>query len=367
MKVIDSSTYIIIVLAPFVHTNNENLDYYYDFSQSKLEYKKVFANLQLDWFWVDVQLHNYQEVIENALIKAKQINKQPIFLNLCDGDEQNNTPGVSVIHYLQQHQLIYTGASAYFYDITTSKALMKKAFEEHGVSTPKWLHIQKIEDVRFINQNKMQYPIILKPSVSGGSIGVSVKNVVYNSEQCEAQILEMFKGYNGWNLNIDGIIAEEFIIGDEFTVFIIGNYNNLSTAKIYTPVQRVFHPSLPEKEKFLSFDRLWEIYENETAMPNNDNFYEYATAPNHLITSLQKISWDAFAACKGIGYTRADIRQNSLTGELYVLEVNAQCGISEDENYTSIGAILKASNTSFTSAVEHILKLGLQQNKENSI
>ncbi len=95
-------------------------------------------------------------------------------------------------------------------------------------------------------------------------------------------------------------------------------------------------------------------------MPNNDNFYEYTIAPKALQEALQKISWQAFAACKGMGYTRADIRQNNKTGELFVLEVNAQCGISEDENYTSIGAILKASNASFTKVIEDILLLALQ-------
>ena len=39
------------------------------------------------------------------------------------------------------------------------------------------------------------------------------------------------------------------------------------------------------------------------------------------------------------GYTRIDIRQDSTTGKLYMLEANAQCGLSEDEDYTSIGAI----------------------------
>jgi len=40
---------------------------------------------------------------------------------------------------------------------------------------------------------------------------------------------------------------------------------------------------------------------------------------------------------------------------MFVLEVNAQCGISEDENYTSIGAILKVSEKSFTQLVEEII------------
>lgn len=64
---------------------------------------------------------------------------------------------------------------------------------------------------------------------------------------------------------------------------------------------------------------------------------------------------DAYRSCGGKGYTRIDIRQDASTGKLYMLEVNAQCGLSEDENYTSIRAILKASNVSFTSVVVEIL------------
>ena len=44
-----------------------------------------------------------------------------------------------------------------------------------------------------------------------------------------------------------------------------------------------------------------------------------------------------------------------------MLEANAQCGLSEDENYTSIGAILKASNVSFTEVIGEILKDALRR------
>jgi hypothetical protein len=44
-----------------------------------------------------------------------------------------------------------------------------------------------------------------------------------------------------------------------------------------------------------------------------------------------------------------------------MLEVNAQCGLSEDEDYTSIGAILKVSNVSFTAVVAEILKDALRR------
>jgi D-alanine-D-alanine ligase len=90
-------------------------------------------------------------------------------------------------------------------------------------------------------------------------------------------------------------------------------------------------------------------------MPEEANFYEYGKPDESIVASLKKLSWDAFVATKGKGYTRVDIRQDATTGKLYVLELNAQCGISEDENFTSIGAILKASDRSFSTLVEEIL------------
>jgi D-alanine-D-alanine ligase len=63
---------------------------------------------------------------------------------------------------------------------------------------------------------------------------------------------------------------------------------------------------------------------------------------------LKKISVDAYKAVGGTGYGRIDIRMDARSGKLYVLEVNAQCGLSEDEDYTSIGAILRFDKKSFT-------------------
>jgi D-alanine-D-alanine ligase len=43
------------------------------------------------------------------------------------------------------------------------------------------------------------------------------------------------------------------------------------------------------------------------------------------------------------------------TQKLFVLEINAQCGLSDDENYTSIGAILRVSNKTFTNLIVEVL------------
>ncbi len=351
--------YTIWVLAPHLESEDPNIQHYYDFTQSIKEYEKVFEELKAEWKWQPVTMDNYVSIIRSIAISSN--GKTPLILNLCDGDEVNGIPGVSVIHELEKNGLIFTGSDAHFYTITTSKIPMKKAFDKAVVSTANWRVItDKKGSVKGICK-RVGTPIIIKPAVSGGSMGMSVKNVVHTEEELVKRIEEIYKGYHGWNLLVDGLFVEQFITGPEFTTFITGSADDPDNLIVYEPVERVFHKSLPDSEKFLSFDRLWEIYEDEDPMPQNENFYEYKLVEPSLITALKQLSIDAYKACGGKGYTRIDIRQDSITGKLYMLEANAQCGLSEDENYTSIGAILKASNVSFTEVIGEILKDALRR------
>jgi D-alanine-D-alanine ligase len=343
------------VLSPSLQSEDDNIDYYYDFSQSIAEYSRVFTELNVNWLWQPVNMSTFREVIETIEAEKEHGKLIPVVLNLCDGDEINGTPGVSVVKLLEEKDIIYTGSDEYFYNITTSKIPMKTEFDKAGIQNAAWETIRdKHVDATALFE-KLGIPVIIKPAVSGGSMGVGIKNVVDNEPDLQQLVEKMFTGYRGWNLTADGIIAEKFICGPEYTTLISGSYDDPANAVVYTPVERVFHASLPDKEKFLSFDRLWEIYEEESAMPGEENFYEYQLPPAELIEPIKKLSWDAYCATKGKGYTRVDIRMDAETKQLYVLEVNAQCGISEDENFTSIGAILRFSGKRFSQLVIEIL------------
>jgi D-alanine-D-alanine ligase len=345
------------VLVPHLETEDPNLQYYYDFSQSLEEYSRVFSAMEADWIWQPVTLANHKKII--ADIRKRSGEKTPVVLNLCDGDEINGTPGVSVIHALEENELIYTGSSSYFYDITTSKIPMKEAFDLAGVSTANWEVITDEANLDGIF-NRLGSPLIIKPAISGGSMGVSVKNVVKSEQELRERLSEIRDGYHGWDLESGGLFVEQYIAGREFTTFVIGAAKRIKQCKVFEPIERVFHHSLPDEEKFLSFDRLWEIYENESPMPDEENFYEYTAVDEELTEQLKKLSLDAYASVKGTGYTRIDFRMDA-SGKLYVLEVNAQCGLSEDENYTSIGAILRVSNKSFSQVVVGVLEEAFRQ------
>jgi D-alanine-D-alanine ligase len=66
------------VLAPYLVTNDANIDYYYDFSQSIAEYTKTFAELDLPWHWQPVTVDDYETIIENIVAE-----KEAGFFSTC--------------------------------------------------------------------------------------------------------------------------------------------------------------------------------------------------------------------------------------------------------------------------------------------
>lgn len=352
--------YLVWVLAPFLETEDPTLQYYYDYTQSIAEYTKVFAEVGCEWKWTTVTLNSIDKVISE--IKEYPTSKSKLVINLCDGDEVNGVPGVSVIHALEEHQLMYTGSNDFFYTITTSKIPMKEAFDQAGVPTARWRVIDPKKPVvsDLLAQGK---PFIVKPAVSAGSMGLGVKNVVSNEAEFSLILNEMTSGFHGWKLDTGGVFMEEFITGREFTTLVVGSSTHPESIYVYAPAERVFHSSLPENEKFLSFDRLWETYDREAPMNGNGYLYEYREVDAALLPTLTKISLDAFMAVGGMGYGRLDIRMDTKTGTFYVLEINAQCGLSEDEDYTSIGAILRFDKKSFTYLIIQILEDACMRHK----
>ncbi|HMV10818.1 MAG TPA: ATP-grasp domain-containing protein [Cyclobacteriaceae bacterium] len=346
--------YLVWILAPYLETEDPNLKYYYDYTQSIAEYTKVFGEVGCEWKWQNVTIKD----IEKSVLRIKNYptTKKTIVINLCDGDESNAVPGLSVIAELEKHNLIYTGSDDFFYEITTSKIPMKQAFDSRKVPTAKWKVIESGEEDYKAIFNEIGKTLIVKPAVSAGSMGLTVKNVVSTQDEFEAIVNDMRSGYRGWKLDTGGIFVEEFVNGREFTTLVVGSSTKPKSLHCYTPIERVFHKSLPEKEQFLSFDRLWETYDTEKPIEAEGFLYNYKKADEELIEILKEISIKAFRSVGGMGYGRLDIRMDKNTGKFYVLEVNAQCGLSEDEDYTSIGAILRFDGKSFTHLIVEILE-----------
>ena len=211
--------------------------------------------------------------------------------------------------------------------------------------------------------SELASPVIIKPAVSAGSMGVGIRSVVHDIHELNTQVALLENGYRGWELASGGIIAEEYIAGPEFTSLIVGDYNDPENCIVYPAIERVFNKVLPEEQKFLSFDRLWEIYEDEQPIGEGEDLYSYHKPNPEYLKEIAEISLASYIALKGKSYGRVDLRMKRDTKEIYVLEVNAQCGLSEDENYTSIGAILRLSDHTFPDLIKQIINNAISKRK----
>ena len=127
--------------------------------------------------------------------------------------------------------------------------------------------------------------------------------------------------------------------------------------KVFEPGERVFHPSLPQHQKFLTFERVCGEYTHDERLAEGIELYTYAAAPVQQRATLMELARRAYVAVEGSGYARVDIRTSSRTGAAYVLEVNANCALSSDDT-SSVGGILALSGASFGELIRLILADG---------
>ena len=325
----------------------------YDNPKTRRELDEVFQALGLNWTWVPVTTDNLRETVGFILRSVNGL--QPLILNFCDADPIFGGPGIDVIQALTEQGWSFTGADAPFYHISTSKILMKGAFLKEGVPTAPFAVITEPEkDIPGLCE-RLGAPLFVKPAVSAGSFGLSLKSVVNSDEELHEQVMALLNSPYRREFLEGGLFVERFLNGPEFTVLVVGMPDVPESIRVYPPVERAFNNALPEEERFFSYDRYWELFKEESRPPNGKPLYEYRPAPPEWKERLEDLAWKAYCAVGGTGYGRVDIRMDRQTGELYVLEVNANCGISADENESSTGQILRWGGIPFEQLMREML------------
>jgi D-alanine-D-alanine ligase len=350
---------LVLVFVPFKIIPNGMISPHYDYEEFKIELDSWFKPLGIKWEWIPITLLNFRDEI----LYAKELEKKSklVVFNLCDGTETDFYPGLSIIRELKKNEIPFTGGDEQFYKLSTEKILTKNKLLEHSISTAPFIEILNPEKDIKRAEIAIGYPFILKPNISAGNFGIYLKSVVHNFhsavEVAEDLIQEQINEYGE---NANSYFAERFIIGNEYTVLVVGNYKYPDDIIIYKPIQRIFDNSLPEQEKFLSFHRYWNHYDDEANISLEPftteitEYYTYQLVESSFEDKLIQHSKQAFCALEGTGYARIDIRYDSILEQFFILEVNSNCGLS-NESSSSVGNILNLANKSISSLIEKIL------------
>ncbi len=341
----------VFVFTPYRMTASGPESVTYGTPEFKAEVAGWMEALGAEHSWVAVTPETSAAEINRV---ADEAARRPVLVfNLCDGIEVDGYPGIKTVRALEASGVPYSGADTAFYELTTPKTLMKNRLIKRGVSTSPFV---AIKDARVDGAKAgvlLGYPLIIKPDVSAASFGISIKSVVHDEAACITQAGVSLAGERETENYYEGVFAERFIPGREFTVLCASDPAAAGSVFVYPPVERVFHKALPTHERLLSYDRYWEKYEMEGALPDRAPIAHYESAPAEWAESLSTLARDAYAALDGVGYGRVDIRRDERTGEFLVLEANCNCGLSTDGE-TSVSWILRLSGETMPSLLDRI-------------
>ncbi|MBX3274032.1 MAG: hypothetical protein KF729_27450 [Sandaracinaceae bacterium] len=311
----------------------------FDTPAHRAELASWFAPLGLRWRWVPVRIGE-----ADAIAAALAGRDDAVAFNLCDGDELDGYPGLSVVEALERRGVPFTGADAAFYRTSSSKLAMKRAFARAGVATPPFA--EPIGELDALVAS-VGLPCLVKLDTGAAGLGLGRASVATARAELEAALALPRAGARG-------AFVEAFAPGDELTVLVVGDAraaDALAALTSYPAVAMDFAPGTPATERILFHGHRLEPSPHAPGVPH----CRYRLAAPDASRAAEALARRAFVATAGRGYARVDLRDGPRG--LEVLEVNANCALSIDE--PTIGLALAARGEAMSDLARAILRVAL--------
>ncbi|MBK1696503.1 D-alanine--D-alanine ligase [Rhodovibrio salinarum] len=193
----------------------------------------------------------------------------------------------------------YTHSGVLASALAMDKAMARKTFAAAGLPVCEGMTVSR--EAMLANVDPMPRPYVVKPVAEGSSVGVHIVQEGDNKAPFDAE---------GWTFG-DHVLVERFIPGRELTVTVMGE-RALAVTEI-----RI-------KQGFYDYRNKYTAGQSEHVLP--------APVPDDVYQRCLDLSVQAHAALGCRGVSRADFRYDDTpggTGELILLEVNTQPGMTE--------------------------------------
>lgn len=233
---------------------------------------------------------NAVDGIPNLLRELQDKQFDRVFNILHGGDGENGV----LQGLLQTLGVPYTGSGVLGSALSMDKIRTKQVWLSLGLSTPRYLRLQKGGDVHAAAQ-ELGLPVIVKPSCEGSSVGVSR---VFDDAGLDAAV-ELAARYPG------ELLMEQLIEGEELTVGILGD--------ISLPSIRIVPAG--------------EYYDYHAKYVAEDTQYLCPGLSGADEDDIRHLASAAFEAAGCTGWGRVDVMRDR-SGGLYLLEVNTAPGMT---------------------------------------
>ena len=241
-------------------------------------------------------------------------------------------------------QIPYVGCKVLASSVGMDKVYTKIILEKAGIDQAKSCYIRKYKDKYiYVNEtfdeerleiselckkihNKMKYPMFVKPSNSGSSVGISKAN---NFEQLNNAIQKAEKFDNK-------ILVEQGIYGKEVECAVLGNEEVIAGEV----------GEIKAADDFYSYDAKYNNNASKTIVP--------ADITKAQAEEIKKIAVKAFKAIDGKGLSRVDFFIENSTEKIYLNEINTMPGFTQISMYPKL---MEAYGMQYNELLDELIKL----------
>ncbi len=243
---------------------------------------------------------------------------------------------------LELADIPYVGAGVAASAISMDKDLMKIIFQQRGLPILKWMTIKRKEwqkdkeKILSLVQNDFEYPLFVKPTNLGSSVGITK---VHKKEELEKAI-DLASSYDRKILIEQGL--EEV---REIECGVLGNDE---------PQASVVGEVKPAGE-FYDYDSKYIDKETQLIIP--------ADLPDGVSQEVQEIALRAFKAVDAAGMARVDFFVSKKENKIYLSEINTIPGFTSVSMYPRLW---EASGVSYPELIDRLIQLALERHQDKN-
>jgi D-alanine-D-alanine ligase len=225
----------------------------------------------------------------------------------------------------------YTCAGVLGMSLSHNKHIAKRIFRCSGLPTANFFVLHEPSELK---DQKLNYPLFVKPAYEGSSIGINENALVHNRAELEKQVQWEWENIHGC------ILVEEYIEGREFTIGILGD-EVLPIVEIISPTG---YYSNEQKEDLES--EVYRVCPAQLPAEKTDEFRTLALKAKHCL-ELEDVC-------------RMDMRMDA-AGNPYILEVNPVPLMHPDPEQASLVYAARAAGYTYEDIVRKIIESAVKR------
>ena len=245
--------------------------------------------------------------------------------------------------------LPYVGCHVLSSSVCMDKVYSKIIFDKAGLKQTPYIYLKVIngtfiyvdekfnesivDDKKLVNivAEKLKYPLFVKPSNSGSSVGVTKVN----------NFSELISAINEASKYDYKVLIEQGVIGREVECAVLGNEDVIASSV----------GEIKSAEEFYSYDSKY----------NNSNSYTITKAdlPIDIFNEIRSLAVKAFKSVDGKGLSRVDFFVEDKTNKIIINEINTMPGFTSISMYPKL---FEESGIKYKDLLDKLISLCLDKN-----